>query len=154
MMFTNAFVGKAAMSSSSAGITTIQCKLVRRSFGQIATRQTVIANLFFDRMFELNPSLRILFKDADLDDQSRKLMRMIALIVRALDDLDSLTNSVQAMARRHIAYGVRPSHFATFGEALIWAIDKGLGPRSTPNTLAAWRATYDMVAAIAIEGMQ
>ena len=54
--------------------------------------------------------------------------------------------AVQALGRRHAAYGVEPRHFNTVGEALLWTLGQGLGPAFTPNVRAAWAAVYEVIA--------
>ena len=45
-----------------------------------------------------------------------------------------------------MAYGVRPEHYATVDEALLWTLDQGLGARRTAEARDAWVATYELVA--------
>jgi hemoglobin-like flavoprotein len=45
-----------------------------------------------------------------------------------------------------VAYGVRPEHYATVGEALLWTLDEGLGALRTAEARDAWVATYEFVA--------
>ena len=58
--------------------------LVQTSFEQVAPIADVAAALFYDRLFELDPSLRRLFH-ADMDEQGKKLMQMLTVAVRGLD---------------------------------------------------------------------
>ena len=43
-------------------------------------------------------------------------------------------------------YGVRRSHYATVGTALLWTLEKGLGDAFTPDVRAAWTAVYTLLA--------
>ena len=49
---------------------------------------------------------------------------------------------LRALGRRHVGYGVRDSHYATVGEALLWTLEQGLGDAFTPDVRAAWAETY------------
>ena len=53
---------------------------------------------------------------------------------------------MQALARRHAAYGVTDHHYQTVGEALLWTLHQGLGEHFTPSVAAAWSAAYALLA--------
>jgi nitric oxide dioxygenase len=122
-----------------------QVALVRTSFAEVAPIADEAAALFYDRLFRLDPALRPLFR-TDLHAQGRALMGMLRVAVHGLDRLDELVPAVQALGRRHAAYGVRPAHYATVGAALLATLEQGLGPAFTAETRAAWAAAYALLA--------
>ncbi len=126
-------------------MTTTQKQLVQGTFSQVAPIADTAARLFYDRLFELDPSLRPLFR-GDMEEQGRKLMQMIGAAVSGLDDLDALVPVVQDLGRRHAGYGVLDSHYDTVGEALLWTLGQGLGDEFTPEVEAAWAQTYTVLA--------
>jgi hemoglobin-like flavoprotein len=123
----------------------IQIQLVQDSFKSVAPIADEAAALFYSRLFELDPQLRHLFK-GDAKEQGRKLMTMIGAAVRGLNNLAALVPAVESLGRRHVGYGVRPSHYETVGAALLWTLRQGLGVRFTPQVEAAWTQTYTLLA--------
>src|SRR5262245_66145564 len=123
----------------------IQRALVQTSFAQIRPNADAAAALFYRRLFELDPTLRPLFK-GDMEEQGRKLMEMIGLAVKGLDRPDTLLPALAALGRRHAGYGVNERNYETVGEALIWTLEQGLGPSFTPDVREAWEAVYGLVA--------
>ena len=121
-----------------------QKDLVQASFAQVAPIADQAGALFYDRLFQLDPSLRVLFH-GDVREQSRKLMQMLAVAVRGLDDLGSIVPAVQALGRRHVGYGVTASHFDTVATALLSTLETGLGPRFTTEVRDAWVAVYTLL---------
>ena len=119
--------------------------LVQESFERIAPLAETAATLFYGRLFELEPSLRTLFR-GDLQAQGRMLMQTIGLAVRSLDRLEDLLPAVQALGRRHVGYGVQDAHYALVGTALLWTLDQALGTDFTPELRAAWTETYGLLA--------
>jgi hemoglobin-like flavoprotein len=119
--------------------------LVQQSFARIAPIADVAANLFYSRLFELDPTLRPLFKE-DLTEQKRNLMQTLAVVVHGLDELDSIVPAVQALGRRHGRYGVQAEHYDTVGSALLWTVGQGLGEGFTPAVAEAWTEAYQLVA--------
>lgn len=103
------------------------------------------AALFYGKLFELDPSLKPLFT-SDIKEQGKKLMQMITIAVRGLNDLDKLVPAVQELGRRHVGYGVKDEHYATVGTALLWTLEKGLGDAFTPDVKEAWATVYGILA--------
>lgn len=136
----------AAETEGNGSITLAQKALVQESFAQVAAIAETAAALFYARLFELDPSLRPLFR-GDLREQGRKLMQMIAVAVRGLDRLDAIVPAVQALGRRHAGYGVADEHYDTVGAALLWTLEQGLGPETfTPDVREAWASVYRLLA--------
>ena len=127
-------------------LTSIEIVLVRASFARVVTIQDVAADLFYDRLFVIAPKLRELFP-ADLSQQKKKLMQMIAAAVGGLSNLDKLVPAVKALGARHVGYGVTAADYAIVGEALVWTLEQGLGDEFTPEVRSAWAKVYDLVAA-------
>ncbi len=124
-----------------------QKKLVQESFKKVVPIAPTAAGLFYDRLFELDPSLRSLFK-TDLKEQGRKLMAALGTLVRGLDDLDAALPVILEMGSRHGSYGVKPEHYPTVGRALLDTLKKGLGKSFTAEHRDAWASVYSTVAAI------
>jgi hemoglobin-like flavoprotein len=120
--------------------------LVRASFARVVPIQDTAANVFYDRLFAVSPKLRELFP-ADLGEQKRKLIQMIATAVGGLNNLDKLVPAVKALGARHSGYGVTASHYAIVGEALLWTLEHGLGEGFTPEVRSAWVKVYGVLAA-------
>ncbi|HKE58387.1 MAG TPA: globin family protein [Pyrinomonadaceae bacterium] len=122
-----------------------QIKLVQDSFKQVAPIAETAAQLFYARLFELDPDLELLFK-GNLSEQGRKLMQMLALAVSSLDRMEQLLPVVRSLGSRHVAYGVRDKDYGTVGQALLWTLQKGLGDAFTPDVEAAWSNVYATLA--------
>jgi hemoglobin-like flavoprotein len=84
-------------------------KLVRESFEEIRDLAGPLALLFYGRLFEMDPSIRPLFK-GDMKAQGAKLMAMLEAVVGSLDDFDSIRAQLEELGRKHVEYGVSLSH--------------------------------------------
>src|SRR5262249_10794692 len=120
---------------------TNQKELVQTSFAQVLPIAETAAALFYRRLFELDPSLRPLFK-GDLKEQGRKLMDMIRRAVKGLDRMDALMPALVSLGFRHGSYGVKDRDYETVGDALLWTLEQRLGPGFTPEVREAWTALY------------
>jgi hemoglobin-like flavoprotein len=126
-------------------LTAAQITLVQETFGVIAPIADDAAMLFYQRLFELDPSLRRMF-GSDMREQRRKLMQMLTAAVKGLDRLDRLVPVVEDLGRRHAGYGVGDEHYDTVGAALLWTLEMGLGAAFTRDVKEAWAAVYGLLA--------
>ena len=118
-----------------------QVKLVQQSFSKVAPIADQAAVIFYDRLFEVAPSVKAMFP-ADLTEQRKKLMATLTVVVNGLSNLDSILPAASALAVRHVSYGAKPEHYPVVGGALLWTLEKGLGEAWTPQVAAAWTAAY------------
>lgn len=124
-----------------------QIELVQTSFAKVAPIADTAASLFYGRLFELDPSLKPLFK-SDMTEQGKKLMMMLGAAVHNLNKLDEVVPAVEALAVRHVRYNVTPEMYDTVGEALLWTLGQGLGDDFTPEVEAAWTEVYITLATV------
>ena len=118
-----------------------QVQLVQQSFAKVAPISETAAVLFYDRLFEIAPQVKAMFP-ADMTEQRRKLMGMLAAVVNGLGDLNSILPAASALAKRHVSYGAKAEHYPVVGAALLWTLEKGLGDGWTPQIAEAWTTAY------------
>ena len=126
-------------------MTSHQVTLVQTTWERVVPIADTAGKLFYDNLFEADPSLRPLFK-GPMNEQGKKLMQMITVAVKGLDDLGTLVPAVQALGRRHAGYGVSDAHYDTVANALLWTLGQGLGEGFTPPVREAWTVTYTVLA--------
>jgi len=132
---------------------TEQLDLVRRSFDAMWPMRRDLALAFYARFFELDPDVRRLFP-SDMERLHVKLMDAIAAIVGALDDRELLRGIVGQAGREHARFGAKPSHFAAFGDALIWCLERQFGADFTPQLKEAWVSLYAAVQSEMLRALQ
>lgn len=128
-------------------ITPTQIQLVQRSWQRVVPIADTAAELFYGKLFELDPSLRQLFR-GDMKEQGKKLMQMITVAVKSLDRLGEVIPAVQALGARHVHYGVTDAHYDTVGAALLWTLGAGLGEHFTQDVREAWAMVYTTLATV------
>lgn len=137
-------------------ITDVEKDDIRRTWKLVVPIAPTAADLFYKRLFELRPDYQGLFSN-DLTAQKRKLLQMLAFIVKSLDWPESawkdttsaeedLVLIVLALGRRHKdLYRVPVESYAVVGEALLWTLDYGLGPAFDDAARTAWLHVYQLV---------
>jgi hemoglobin-like flavoprotein len=122
-----------------------QIELVQRTWRAVLPVGDTAAELFYGKLFSLDPEVRKLFKN-DMVDQGRNLTAMISVAVGALSKPERIRLAVRQLGERHAGYGVERRHFELVGTALIWTLEKCLGEAFTPPAKAAWWAAYTFLA--------
>ncbi len=129
------------------GLTERKKRLVQSSFSKVAPIADKAAEIFYNKLFEMDPALKPLFK-GNIKEQGAKLMSMIAMAVNGLDNLDSIVPAVQNLGKNHVGYGVKDSHYDTVGGALLYTLETGLGDDFTPDVKEAWTEVYTTLATV------
>lgn len=124
-------------------------ELIRSSFRLAARNRRQAAARFYEILFEQAPEARALFIK-DLEQQGGELMSKLGLIVAELQNIQGLMPVLEDLALRHVAYGVKPEHYAPVGVALVEMLAESLGDDFTPETRAAWTKAYAEVAELMI----
>jgi hemoglobin-like flavoprotein len=128
-----------------------QVQIVQESFVKVLPIAPAAAEMFYARLFEIDPNLKRLFKN-DMKEQGRMLMAMIGGAVRGLGNPTPLIPVLKDLGARHVRYGVEERHYDTVGEALIWTLQKGLGDAFTDELCDAWVAAYQLLAGVMQQG--
>lgn len=137
-------------------ITDSDKEVIKRTWKLVVPIADTAADLFYRRLFELRPEYAPLFK-GDLASQKKKLVQMLAFIVKSLEWPESawkdpvsaeedLVFVVLALGRRHKdLYRVPAESYAVVGEVLIWTLDYGLGKSFDEAARSAWLHVYQLV---------
>ena len=129
-------------------------ELVQTSFEAVKPIAATAAEIFYSKLFELDPKLKPLFPAADDDkmkEQGNKLMTMLSAAVAGLSNIEALIPVLQDLGKRHVAYRVEKSHYDTVGAALIGTLAIGLGDDFTPEVKQAWVDVYGVMSSVMIE---
>lgn len=120
-------------------------RLVQLSWAKVAPIAPQAADIFYERLFTLDPGLKPLFT-GDMGTQGAKLMQMIGVAVGKLDQIPVLLPVLRGLGRRHADYGVKDHHYETVAAALLATLAKGLGDQFTPAVRTAWIEVYGVIA--------
>jgi hemoglobin-like flavoprotein len=119
-------------------------RLAQQAFSTIQPLADELGVLFYSRLFELDPTLRGLFKH-DLANQAHSLMTMLQLAIEGLDAPERFTHALHNLGVRHWDYGVQPEQYATVSAALLWTFEHALGPAFTPEVGAALTEVFTII---------
>ena len=104
----------------------------------------LIGDVFYSKLFFDMPQLENLFH-TQKDDQSKKLVNMLSVIIGRLDNLEALTEEIKQLAIRHVQYGVKEQHYKAVGTALLWTLQQGLGKDWDEGVKEAWASCFNIL---------
>lgn len=127
--------------------------LVQESFEKVKPIAPQAAEIFYNKLFELDPSLKPLFPSNEeaMKSQGNKLMTMLAAAVAGLSNLEALVPVLQNLGKKHVEYKVEASHYDTVGAALLATLEAGLGADFTAEVKEAWTSVYGTMSTVMIE---
>jgi hemoglobin-like flavoprotein len=128
-------------------MTSLQIQAIQSTFAMIEPGAQGAMMLFYDRLFELDPALRHLFRTSR-EEQAKKLAQTLAVVVKSLDRLEQLLPAVRDLGARHARYGVNDRHYDTVGAALLWTLEEGLGPAFTADVRESWALAFETLARV------
>src|SRR5215471_19142907 len=125
-------------------MTSRQIELVQESFQLVTPILDTATTLFYERLFQLDESLRSMFR-SPREEQARKLAHVLTVVVKGLSRPEQILPAVEELGRRHNGYGVQPDHYDTVGAALLWTLQTGLGDAFTSEVREAWSSAYQFL---------
>ena len=108
------------------------------------------AELFYGRLFALDPQLRRLFRN-DMVEQGRNLTAMLSVATANIARPEKISVALRQLGKRHASYGVEPRHFVTVEDALVFALEHALIDVFTAEVKAAWQAAYALLSSAMLD---
>lgn len=120
-------------------LTAEQKRLIRLSFQRVEPALDLVAQLFFLKLFRLDPSLRKKFA-GPVEVQARKFAAGAKLAMITLGHEDGLAPTLKLLGARHRQMGIRTRHYRTMSRALVWTLERSLEKEFDRDTKDAWNA--------------
>jgi hemoglobin-like flavoprotein len=114
---------------------------VRRGFARIAADRRAFSARFYSALFQIEPSLRPLFK-GDLAIHGDIFVTSLGVAVASLDNLAAVATTLREDGRRIAGIGIENRHYSIAAEALLDAVEASLGDRFDQRDRAAWATAY------------
>lgn len=112
-------------------------KVVKDSYVKVKPRAGRFTRVLFDRMFELDPSLRTLFV-RDIRDQRKRFYKVFSYIVKYSDMPNVLEPDLSDLCLRHENGVVKAADYKVFASSLMYTLAATLGRDFTPYVRYCW----------------
>lgn len=128
-----------------------QKMLLQLSYAQLGSASEEVAERFHQRLLGLDTAL----SRTDLKREGRKLLQLLGLAVRSLDEPERVTEAARSLGSQYAAQGLTGAHFDTMGEALLWTLEQTVGEGGLDrDERTAWIQTYRTLTGWMKEGAQ
>lgn len=130
--------------------------LLRSSFDLVVERSPTVTARFYEIFFERYPRVRPMFGagPAALERQQKMLTDALVAVLDHLEDAPWLTETLFALGKRHVGYGVADEMYDWVGESLLAALAEAAGDDWTSETAAAWAAAFGAIRDLMLKGAE
>jgi hemoglobin-like flavoprotein len=118
---------------------------IKLSWSYISIRLDDFGAAFYKILFEMDPSLRFMFK-GDMGNQMKKFGEMVNHIVSHMQSVGALEVDFNKLGESHAGIGVRTEHYDTVAIAFLLAMKKTLKRKMNEETQEAWTMAFSMIA--------
>ena len=125
-------------------------KAIKASYAEVTATQRQLASLFYKELFSAAPNLRPLFPQ-DLTDLQGHFEAAVALVVRNLDEMETLREPLRELGAQHVHWGARPEDYVTARDALVAAVG-ALSPKWDAGLESYWRQAITAIIVPMLEG--
>jgi nitric oxide dioxygenase len=126
-------------------VTNKEIALIKKSWIDVSKiKREILGDVFYTKLFYDYPELRKMFPH-EMEEQNKKLIDMLNIIIERLENLDELKDEILAVAKRHGDYGVKIEQYNMVGTALFWTLQKALGKEWTEELKSAWINCYTVL---------
>jgi hemoglobin-like flavoprotein len=130
----------------------LDVETLEESFDLVAPQGDELVRKFYDRLFEVVPSVQPLFAEIDMERQRQALLNMLVVVRESLRDLDDIVPDLEDLGARHVDYGAQAEHYPVVGQVLIETMAEIAGDGWKPEYTSAWEEAYGVVQNVMLSG--
>ena len=130
----------------------MQRRILEKTFALIEADSQSFSHDFYQKLFLKYPQLRKLFARTNMEQQERKLLYSLAMIVENFGRRDSLDYIVKNLGKRHLSYQVLAEHYQYVGDILLETLELYLKSEWTPVVQQVWAEAYEQIVNLMLEG--
>jgi len=116
------------------------------SFNALAPQADALVGTFYERLFQKFPDVKPMFANTTVEEQKKKLINALVLVVNQLRKPEQLVNTLTNLGRRHQMIGAVEAHYGAVAEVLLGVMEEFAGDLWTPQVAKAWQDALGLVA--------
>ena len=123
---------------------------LKRSFSEVSAQPRTLAARFYQELFAAAPNLRPLFP-ADMTSLQGHFVAALALVIKNLEDMAVLQDSLRDLGAQHVQWGARPEDYFVVRDAIVRAI-RATSVSWSDELDADWRQAITAIAVPMLQG--
>lgn len=129
-------------------------QLLRTSFASFIETAPDLTERFYRNLFTRYPTVQALFGRHSARQQQEMLAQALAAVLDHIEDASWLTETLQALGRKHQSYGVTAEMYDWVGEALLTTFAEIAGPAWSSELRDVWLEAYSAIATLMQSGAE
>ena len=130
----------------------LDVETLESSFNLLAPRAEELVSTFYKRLFEQHPAVIPMFKNTTVEEQQKKLLAAIKLVIENVRKPDVLGNALKGLGSKHQAFGAVPEHYQAVANTLIGVMKDMAGDAWTNQIQSAWEHALNTIAEVMLTG--
>ncbi len=130
----------------------LNVKAIRESFDLVAPQADELAKRFYELLFENHADVKPLFENVETEDQQKKLIQSLVVIVKSLEEPEKLSRYLQDLGSKHLEYKVTENDYPAVAETLLLVLAEFAGDAWTDELEEAWAEALEAIAGLMLEG--
>ena len=118
-----------------------QILLIKKSWHQFLLNAEENEVLFFNRLFEMAPEVKQLFK-GNLKELTKKFTSITTFMVSKLHNFEDALKEVKTIIQRNNQYKLSAEYYAFMGDALLCTLENGLAETWNDELKESWATAY------------
>jgi purine-binding chemotaxis protein CheW len=121
--------------------------LLEQSFAELSQHGDLLVKRFYEELFKRYPDVKSLFNNTTIEEQQRKLLAAIKMVVTSIRDPKALNDVLVNLGERHRAYGAQPEHYQAVKATLLEVMKEISGSSWSEAKYSTWDHALQSVAA-------
>ncbi len=129
-------------------------ELLETSFTALEPQADILVERFYEELFRQYPEVKPLFENTDQEQQEKKLLASLKLVVGSLRKPAKLKKALHEMGKRHKDYGVVEEYYPVVAKTLLGVMEELAGELWTDEVEEAWDQALNFVASTMLEAYE
>jgi len=125
--------------------------LLEETFAALAPQGEALVHRFYKELFIRFPNVKPMFANVSVDDQEKKLLGALSMVVNSLRKPKVLVAALTSLGTKHHGYGAKPEHYTAVASTLLDVMAKFAGDLWTKEVKEAWTEALNTVASTMLD---
>lgn len=112
--------------------------LLETSFKSLAPKGPELVARFYEELFRRYPDVKPMFEGSSIEEQERKLLSALQLVISNLRKPDQLGSALKSLGAKHQSYGAEAAHYDAVAGVLLDVLHEFAGDLWTAAVQKAW----------------
>lgn len=130
--------GRTSNTTDSNSPRSLNVDLLEKTFQALAPKGEQIVRKFYQELFSRYPNIKPLFSDVSIEDQEKKLLSALNLVVNSLRKPEVLNETLHQLGTRHKDYGADAGMYQAVSATLLDVLKSAAGNQWTEEVHQTW----------------